>query len=58
MQTAKDKNINVISFSDEEKAKLHAITDELKVKWLDDMDGKGLPGTATYEKALQFVQQH
>lgn len=58
MQKAADSNIKVLSFSDEEKAKLHAITDALKEKWLADMDGKGLPGTETYEKALQFAEQH
>lgn len=58
MQKAVDSNIKVLTFADAEKAKLHAITDELKVKWLADMDAKGLPGTATYEKALQYIEQH
>lgn len=58
MQKAADSNIKILSFSDEEKAKLHAITDALKEQWLADMDGKGLPGTATYEKALQFAEQN
>ncbi len=58
MEVAKEKNIKIISLSDEEKAKFHAVTDPLKKKWLDDMDAKGLPGTATYEKALQFAEQH
>lgn len=58
MAKAAESNIQVLSFSDAEKAKLHAITDDLKVKWLADMDSKGLAGTATYEKALQFIEQH
>ncbi len=58
MQKAAETNINILSFSDEEKAELHAITDALKEQWLADMDGKGLPGNATYEKAMQFVEQH
>lgn len=58
MAKAEESNIKVLSFSDAEKAKLHAITDELKVKWLADMDSKGLPGTATYEKALQSAEQN
>jgi TRAP-type transport system periplasmic protein len=58
MKVAVEKNINVITFSDEEKTKLHAITDPLMVKWLADMDAKGLPGNTTYEKALEYIKNH
>ncbi len=58
MEVAKERNIKIISLSDEEKAKFHDVVDPLKEKWLADMDSKGLPGTATFEKALQFIEQH
>jgi len=58
MDVAKEKNIKVISFSDEEKAKFRELTDTLKAKWLADMDAKGLPATEIYNKVLQLKEQH
>lgn len=54
----KEKGINFISFSAEEEAKFHAITDPLKEKWIGDMDAKGLAGTEMYEKAMQYIEAH
>jgi len=58
MDVAKEKGIKVLSFSEEETTKIHALADTLKDKWVADMDSKGLPGTATYEEALQLVEQN
>jgi len=58
MDAAKEHNIKVISFSDEEKAKIHAIADTLKQEWIAKMDSEGLPASETYEKALQSIEQH
>ncbi len=58
MDEANAKGIEVLSFSDAEKAKMHAIADSLKKDWVADMDSKGLPGTATYEEALKLVEQN
>jgi len=53
-----EKGINFITFSAEEEANFHAITDPLKDKWVADMDAKGLAGTEMYEKALQYIEAH
>jgi len=58
MKHAAEKNIKVLSFSDEEKAKFHVITDALKDKFIADMDAKGLPGTEAYEKVLKAIEKH
>jgi hypothetical protein len=40
MDEANAKGIEVLSFSDAEKAKMHAIADSLKKDWVADMDSK------------------
>lgn len=58
MKHAAEKNINILSFSDEEKAKLHVVADALKVKFIADMDAKGLAGTEAYDAVLEAIEKH
>ena len=43
-----------VSFPDAEMQKLIKLTDPLKVKWVKDMEAKGLPGKAVLETVTRF----
>lgn len=58
MKHAAEKNITILNFSDDEKAKFHTVADALKVKFIAEMDAKGLPGTAAYEEVLKSIEKH
>jgi TRAP-type transport system periplasmic protein len=55
MQRAVAKGVQVIELAPAEKQKLEALTIPLREKWIQEMDGKGLPGKTVLDAALENI---
>ncbi|MDO9534632.1 MAG: TRAP transporter substrate-binding protein [Bacillota bacterium] len=52
------KNLNVITFSDEEMQKARNILEPLEDKWLADMEAKGLPAREFYDQVKALAEKY
>jgi TRAP-type C4-dicarboxylate transport system substrate-binding protein len=54
----KKNGVNIIKPSAADSAKLLAAMDELADKWVDEMNGKGLPGTALMNQYKKLIKKY
>jgi TRAP-type C4-dicarboxylate transport system substrate-binding protein len=58
MDIMKNNGVNFFSPSADDQAKCLAAADELAAKWITEMDGKGLPGTALMTKYKALIKKY
>ena len=56
-KTIDDKGIEAVEFPPAEKEKLVGITEQLKDKWIEDMNSKGLPGKQVLDTATTYLKE-
>ena len=58
MDILKQNGVTIIKPSKEDSARLLVAMDELATKWVDEMNGKGFPGTALMNRYKELIKKY
>lgn len=54
VEDAKEKGVKITELSEEELEEWNEFIDPTIDKWIDDLEGKGLPGQEIYDRAVEL----